>query len=120
MVCRARSRCALTPKDPELRFNLAAVLEASDKLDEALRCAVHAGAMLTSSEYTAAKDMGVERAAIGIRNVGGKVRWHCVDDRSLFRSSDGVSKPSPILLDVSALLTRNSVCLCEARRGRVA
>lgn len=65
---------ALIHSDPEVRYNLAVVLEASDKLDEALRFVGAPQCLLSvHREYTAAKDLGVERAAVGIRNVGGKV-----------------------------------------------
>ncbi|KAJ7743117.1 hypothetical protein B0H16DRAFT_1561912 [Mycena metata] len=51
----------LSPEDPEIAFNLAAVLEATGKLEEALE------------QYQRSKDRGVERAAIHIRNVGAKI-----------------------------------------------
>ncbi|KAJ7224469.1 hypothetical protein GGX14DRAFT_351493, partial [Mycena pura] len=52
---------ALSPDDPEIAFNLAAVLEATGKLEEALE------------HYQRSKDHGVERAAIHIRNVSAKI-----------------------------------------------
>ncbi|KZP01885.1 TPR-like protein [Calocera viscosa TUFC12733] len=51
----------LAPDDPEICFNLAAVLEAGGHLEEAL------------SYYKQSKDRGIERAAVNIRNVGGKL-----------------------------------------------
>ncbi|KAJ7453978.1 hypothetical protein B0H11DRAFT_266352 [Mycena galericulata] len=46
----------LSPEDPEIAFNLAAVLEATGKLEEALE------------QYQRSKDHGVERASLHIRN----------------------------------------------------
>lgn len=51
----------LSPEDPEIAFNLAAVLEATGKLEEALE------------QYKRSKDHGVERAALHIRNVSAKI-----------------------------------------------
>jgi len=51
----------LSPEDPEIAFNLAAVLEATGSLEEAL---VH---------YRCSEEHGVERAAIHIRNVSAKI-----------------------------------------------
>ncbi|KAG2113146.1 uncharacterized protein F5147DRAFT_744400 [Suillus discolor] len=48
---------SLSPEDPEIAFNLAAVLEATGQLEEALK------------QYKRAKEYGVERAAMHIRNV---------------------------------------------------
>lgn len=52
---------SLAPKDPEISFNLAAVLEATGQLEEAL------------TYYKHAKEHGVERAAMHIRNVSAKI-----------------------------------------------
>jgi len=52
---------SLSPEDPEIAFNHAAVLEATGKLEEALEM------------YKRSKQFGVERAAIHIRNVGAKI-----------------------------------------------
>ncbi|KAI0727462.1 TPR-like protein [Fomitopsis betulina] len=52
---------SLQPEDPEIAFNLAAVLEACGRLEESL---VH---------YKRSKDYGVERAAMHIRNVSAKM-----------------------------------------------
>ncbi|KAL4072988.1 hypothetical protein V8B97DRAFT_1916900 [Scleroderma yunnanense] len=52
---------SLAPKDPEIAFNLAAVLEATGQLEEAL------------TYYKHAKEHGVERAAMHIRNVSAKI-----------------------------------------------
>ncbi|KAG8718449.1 hypothetical protein FRC08_005255 [Ceratobasidium sp. 394] len=51
----------LSPQDPEIAFNLAAVLEACGQLEESLKY------------YTLSQENGVERAAIHIRNVGAKI-----------------------------------------------
>ncbi|KAJ7636056.1 hypothetical protein DFH06DRAFT_1002960, partial [Mycena polygramma] len=51
----------LSPEDPEIAFNLAAVLEATGKLEEALE------------QYQRSKDRGVERAALHARNVSAKI-----------------------------------------------
>jgi len=51
----------LSPEDPEIAFNLAAVLEACGRLEEAL------------TQYKRSKDFGVERAAMHIRNVSAKI-----------------------------------------------
>lgn len=52
---------SLSPEDPEIAFNLAAVLEATGQLEEALK------------QYQRAKEYGVERAAMHIRNVSAKI-----------------------------------------------
>ncbi|KAF5338611.1 hypothetical protein D9611_012813 [Ephemerocybe angulata] len=52
---------SLSPEDPEILFNYAAVLEATGRLEEALE------------KYTLSKQYGVERAAVHIRNVGAKI-----------------------------------------------
>ncbi|KZT55238.1 TPR-like protein [Calocera cornea HHB12733] len=52
---------SLAPEDPEIAFNLAAVLEASGRLEEALMY------------YKQSRERGIERAAMNIRNVGGKI-----------------------------------------------
>ncbi|KAI6125404.1 hypothetical protein EDD16DRAFT_457334 [Pisolithus croceorrhizus] len=51
---------SLAPEDPEIAFNLAAVLEATGQLEEAL------------TYYKRAEENGVERAAMHIRNVSAK------------------------------------------------
>ncbi|TFL01892.1 hypothetical protein BDV98DRAFT_43624 [Pterulicium gracile] len=56
-----RIAATLSPDDPEIAFNLAAVLEATGQLDEAL------------VQYQRSKDHGVERAAMHIRNVSAKI-----------------------------------------------
>ncbi|KAF9526139.1 hypothetical protein CPB83DRAFT_770842 [Crepidotus variabilis] len=53
--------CSLSPEDPEIAFNHAAVLEATGRLEEALE------------EYKRSQKFGVERAAVHIRNVGAKI-----------------------------------------------
>ncbi|KXN81544.1 hypothetical protein AN958_04481 [Leucoagaricus sp. SymC.cos] len=52
---------SLSPEDPEIAFNHAAVLEATGKLEEALE------------KYKLSKQFGVERAAMHIRNVSAKI-----------------------------------------------
>ncbi|KAK0202851.1 TPR-like protein [Desarmillaria ectypa] len=52
---------SLSPEDPEIAFNLAAVLEATGQLEAAL------------AQYQRSKDFGVERAAMHIRNVSAKI-----------------------------------------------
>ncbi|KAG6813829.1 hypothetical protein H0H92_006773 [Tricholoma furcatifolium] len=52
---------SLSPEDPEIAFNLAAVLEATGRLEEAL------------TQYQRSKEFGVERAAVHIRNVSAKI-----------------------------------------------
>ncbi|KAI5121501.1 hypothetical protein M0805_006538 [Coniferiporia weirii] len=56
-----RIASSLAPEDPEIAFNLAAVLEACGRLDESL------------THYKRSKDYGVERAEVHIRNVGAKI-----------------------------------------------
>jgi len=51
----------LSPEDPEIAFNLAAVLEATGRLEEAL------------TQYKRSQAYGVERAAMHIRNVSAKI-----------------------------------------------
>ncbi|KAJ7257924.1 hypothetical protein B0H12DRAFT_1282330 [Mycena haematopus] len=51
----------LSPEDPEIAFNLAAVLEATGELEEALQ------------QYQRSKDSGIERAAMHVRNVSAKI-----------------------------------------------
>ncbi|KAF8998553.1 hypothetical protein BDQ17DRAFT_1247511, partial [Cyathus striatus] len=52
---------SLSPEDPEIAFNHAAVLEATGRLEEALE------------KYKRSKEYGVERAAVHIRNVSAKI-----------------------------------------------
>lgn len=52
---------SLAPEDPEIAFNLAAVLEACGQLEEAL------------VQYKRSKEYGVDRAAMHIRNVSAKI-----------------------------------------------
>jgi len=52
---------SLLPEDPEIAFNLAAVLEATGRLEDAL------------VQYQRSKDFGVERASVHIRNVSAKI-----------------------------------------------
>ncbi|KAK7445416.1 hypothetical protein VKT23_014833 [Stygiomarasmius scandens] len=51
----------LAPKDPEIAFNLAAVLEATGRLEEALE------------QYKRSEAYGVDRATVHIRNVSAKI-----------------------------------------------
>jgi len=52
---------SLSPEDPEIAFNLAAVLEATGRLEEAL------------VQYKRSEEYGVDRAAMHIRNVSAKI-----------------------------------------------
>ncbi|KAL9713777.1 hypothetical protein Ac2012v2_003388 [Leucoagaricus gongylophorus] len=52
---------SLSPEDPEIAFNHAAVLEATGRLEEALE------------KYKISKEFGIERAAMHIRNVSAKI-----------------------------------------------
>jgi len=52
---------SLAPEDPEIAFNLAAVLEASGRLEDAL------------AYYKRSQQFGVERAAVHIRNVSARI-----------------------------------------------
>jgi len=52
---------SISPEDPEIAFNLAAVLEATGKLEEALE------------QYKRSETYGVERAKMHIRNVSAKI-----------------------------------------------
>ncbi|KAF9447516.1 TPR-like protein [Macrolepiota fuliginosa MF-IS2] len=52
---------SLSPEDPEIAFNHAAVLEATGRLEDALE------------KYKLSKEFGVERAAVHIRNVSAKI-----------------------------------------------
>ncbi|KAF8328410.1 uncharacterized protein EI90DRAFT_1571728 [Cantharellus anzutake] len=56
-----RTASSLSPDDPEISFNLAAVLEACGFLEEAL------------DHYKRSKENGVERAGVHIRNVSAKI-----------------------------------------------
>ncbi|KAF8972653.1 hypothetical protein BDZ97DRAFT_848788 [Flammula alnicola] len=52
---------SLSPEDPEIAFNHAAVLEATGRLEEALE------------KYKLSQQFGVDRAAVHIRNVSAKI-----------------------------------------------
>ncbi|THH04783.1 hypothetical protein EW145_g5271 [Phellinidium pouzarii] len=56
-----RIASSLAPEDPEIAFNIAAVLEACGKLEESL------------THYKRSKEYGVERAEMHIRNVSAKI-----------------------------------------------
>jgi len=56
-----RTAANLSPSDPEIQYNLAAVLEALEQLEEALKA------------YTEARDGGIERAEQNIRNCQAKI-----------------------------------------------
>jgi len=51
----------IEPNDGEINFNAGVIFEATDRLEDALR------------EYNRASELGIERAAQCIRNVGGKI-----------------------------------------------
>lgn len=52
---------SLSPEDPEIAFNLAAVFEATGRLEDAL------------AQYQRSREFGVERASVHIRNVSAKI-----------------------------------------------
>lgn len=56
-----RIASSLAPDDPEIAFNLAAVLEACGRLEESL------------TQYKRSKENGVDRAEVHIRNVSAKI-----------------------------------------------
>jgi len=56
-----RIASSLSPEDPEISFNLGAVLEACGLLEEALE------------QYKRSKEYGVDRAGMHIRNVSAKI-----------------------------------------------
>ncbi|TFK25593.1 TPR-like protein [Coprinopsis marcescibilis] len=70
---------SLSPEDPEIAFNHAAVLEAAGKLEEALE------------KYQVAKKFGIERAAVHIRNVGAKILGKQMKETE--KQPEGKSKP---------------------------
>ncbi|CAD6575451.1 MAG: hypothetical protein CYPHOPRED_005711 [Cyphobasidiales sp. Tagirdzhanova-0007] len=51
----------MSPNDGEISFNMGVIFEASERFEDALR------------EYNRAQELGIERAAQCIRNVGGKI-----------------------------------------------
>jgi len=59
---------SLSPEDPEIAFNHAAVLEATGRLEEALE------------KYKLSEQFGVARAAIHIRNVSAKILAQGIKD----------------------------------------
>ncbi|KAK7056219.1 hypothetical protein VNI00_002771 [Paramarasmius palmivorus] len=67
---------SLSPEDPEIAFNLAAVLEATGRLEEALE------------NYKRSRDFGVERAAMHIRNVSAKILGQKMKDAQKSEGSD--------------------------------
>ncbi|KII85813.1 hypothetical protein PLICRDRAFT_44226 [Plicaturopsis crispa FD-325 SS-3] len=67
---------SLQPEDPEIAFNLAAVLEATGRLEEALE------------NYKRSERYGVERAAVHIRNVSAKILGQKL------KSADETDKPA--------------------------
>jgi Flp pilus assembly protein TadD len=66
-----RIAASLSPEDPEIAFNLAAVLEATGKLEEAL------------VQYQRSKEHGVDRAAIHIRNISAKILGNKLQGQSM-------------------------------------
>ncbi|KAF9078175.1 hypothetical protein BDP27DRAFT_1310927 [Rhodocollybia butyracea] len=67
---------SLSPEDPEIAFNLAAVLEAAGKLEEALE------------QYKRSETYGIERAKIHIRNVSAKLLGQRVQSTQTSGQSD--------------------------------
>ncbi|CAE6463039.1 unnamed protein product [Rhizoctonia solani] len=78
-VQHLRIAVELAPQDPEIAFNLAAVLEACGELDESLKY------------YTISKDHGVERAAVHARNVSAKILGKRLQAQEAGKSSGEVS-----------------------------
>ncbi|KAL7411408.1 hypothetical protein BDY24DRAFT_138432 [Mrakia frigida] len=73
-----RAALSLNPLDPEISFNLAAVLEARGQLQEAL------------SMYERARGLGVERAEQNVRSLGAKiVAAQAAEDPSSSSSGSG-------------------------------
>ncbi|KAI4523938.1 TPR-like protein [Schizophyllum commune Tattone D] len=72
-----RTASSLSPEDPEIAFNLAAVLEATGDLEGALKY------------YQRSKEYGVERAAMHIRNVGAKILGQRAKMAEQAKPSDG-------------------------------
>lgn len=73
---------SLSPEDPEIAFNLAAVLEATGQLEEALK------------QYKRAKEYGVERAAMHIRNVSAKILGKTIKIAENTDSTDSSARKS--------------------------
>lgn len=73
---------SLSPEDPEIAFNLAAVLEATGQLEEALK------------QYQRAKEYGVERAAMHIRNVSAKILGKTIKIAENTDNTDSSAKKS--------------------------
>ncbi|TRM65187.1 hypothetical protein BD626DRAFT_546763 [Schizophyllum amplum] len=72
-----RTASSLSPEDPEIAFNLAAVLEATGKLEEALKY------------YQRSQEYGVERASMHIRNVSAKILGQRAKAAEEAKPSDG-------------------------------
>ncbi|KAF7356847.1 TPR-like protein [Mycena venus] len=72
----------LAPEDPEIAFNLAAVLEATGKLEEALE------------QYQRSRDRGVERAAMHVRNVSAKIVGRRMKEAEELQEAKKSSEPS--------------------------
>ncbi|KAG2366879.1 hypothetical protein BDR07DRAFT_1327360 [Suillus spraguei] len=77
-----RIAASLSPEDPEIAFNLAAVLEATGQLEEALK------------QYKRAKEYGVERAAMHIRNVSAKILGQTIKNAENTDNMDSSAKKS--------------------------
>ncbi|KAG1880340.1 hypothetical protein C8R48DRAFT_587626, partial [Suillus tomentosus] len=77
-----RIAASLSPEDPEIAFNLAAVLEATGQLEEALK------------QYKRAKEYGVERAAMHIRNVSAKILGKTIKIAENTDSTDSSARKS--------------------------
>lgn len=70
-----RTAANLSPSDPEIQYNLGAVLEALEQLEEALKA------------YKEAKEGGIERADQNIRNCQAKIMAAKVHSQSQGQSS---------------------------------
>ncbi|KAJ6485906.1 hypothetical protein C8R45DRAFT_286078 [Mycena sanguinolenta] len=76
-----RIAATLSPEDPEIAFNLAAVLEATGDLEEALE------------QYQRSRDRGVERAAMHVRNVSAKIVGRRMKDAEELQEAKKSSEP---------------------------
>ncbi|KDN53351.1 TPR-like protein [Tilletiaria anomala UBC 951] len=77
-VKHLKTAASISPSDPEIQYNLAAVLEAVEQLEEALIA------------YKRAFDGGIERASQNIRNVNAKI----LSARLLAEANESQTSPS--------------------------
>jgi hypothetical protein len=74
--CVHRVAAKLAPEDPEIAFNLASILEAFERLPEALEY------------YKRSKRLGIDRAAVHIKDVSTKI------EKQPEGNNETVTKPS--------------------------